>query len=264
MLRLLLHSYGEFDRDHPVGPAVWPHFDLLTVHSGRLSLTLQGHPVILRRNESVLIYPQTPLQGKALSRKVVASVQHFSVGGSATLNPVLAGLAGLSAGFEVFSTELGSQLAGDVRRSMALAAGPDFAQVDAVREAQLIIMLGLLRGLNAKRELVTRSNVELVPILDCARQRKGVLSTKALAASVGYSPTQVRRLFRAGLSMAPHRFLLALRINEAKRLLRETRQPLKSIASDLGYSDPVAFHRAFTREAGQTPGQFRRRFAPRG
>ncbi|MDO7876157.1 AraC family transcriptional regulator [Hymenobacter sp. ASUV-10] len=44
---------------------------------------------------------------------------------------------------------------------------------------------------------------------------------------------------------------------EARRLLFYTRQPLKEIAFDLGFSDASYFNRFFKRETGSTPAQYR-------
>ena len=48
-----------------------------------------------------------------------------------------------------------------------------------------------------------------------------------------------------------------LRFVRAQRLLRDTDRPVAQIAADLGYSEPSAFHRAFRKWSGQSPGAFR-------
>ena len=52
--------------------------------------------------------------------------------------------------------------------------------------------------------------------------------------------------------------LLADRIHfEARRLLRETKRPVKDIASELGFNSAAYFSRAFVKAAGITPTNFR-------
>jgi AraC-like DNA-binding protein len=45
----------------------------------------------------------------------------------------------------------------------------------------------------------------------------------------------------------------------ARRLLSDGAKSLKDVAYDMGFSDPTAFHRAFKRWSGESPGEFRRK-----
>ena len=53
-------------------------------------------------------------------------------------------------------------------------------------------------------------------------------------------------------------YLAEWRMNLARRMLKETAQPIATIAADLGYQSEPAFNRAFKRVTGTTPGQVRR------
>jgi len=53
-------------------------------------------------------------------------------------------------------------------------------------------------------------------------------------------------------------------MTEARRLLRFTDLGVGQIAARLGFSDPLYFSRAFSREAGAAPTAFRRRARGRG
>ena len=59
------------------------------------------------------------------------------------------------------------------------------------------------------------------------------------------------------MGVSPGVFLLQLRMNEAKRLLRETLAPVKEIAVRSGYGSAIAFHRAFHASHGMTPRAYR-------
>jgi AraC-like DNA-binding protein len=84
----------------------------------------------------------------------------------------------------------------------------------------------------------------------------GDTTLAGLAAAVGTGPrTLQRRLNEQGLT---HRGLIEReRVEIARRLLADSRQTLGAIAFRLGYSQPSAFHRAFRRSAGMTPGEYR-------
>jgi AraC-like DNA-binding protein len=266
MLNLLTHGYGQFTPRHPVGPVAWPHFDLFYVHSGRIRLRFAGAPdVALARGEGVLIYPDTPFNGSVLTAEVSASVQHFAIEPpDGPANPVLSELCGLRSGFEVFRRPHSAEVGPDVVRAMALASRPAEARTHALREAQLTVILGFLRNSARRREEPAPGGEDFHQTLSWAGGRHGAVSVSAFARRAGYSASRFREILLRNLGLSPSDYLLKLRINEAKRLLRESRVPLKEIARNLGYGDVVAFHRAFTRETRCPPGAYRKRHAPRG
>ena len=78
---------------------------------------------------------------------------------------------------------------------------------------------------------------------------------EAFAAGLGLAPATLRRRLRAdGQSFAALKD--ELRRVQAERLLRQG-QSVAGIAAALGYSEPSAFHRAFVKWTGQSPGAWR-------
>lgn len=55
-------------------------------------------------------------------------------------------------------------------------------------------------------------------------------------------------------------FLNYLRINQAIKLLFETRESLVDIAIDVGYNNVKTFSRNFIKARGITPGEFRKKY----
>ena len=86
------------------------------------------------------------------------------------------------------------------------------------------------------------------------------LSAEDLAAALNVSYRTLHRRFDAGAGMAPLAYLQALRIEQAKALLEDTRLSLEQIVERIGYSDVSAFRRLFVRQAGLSPAQYRQRF----
>ena len=79
---------------------------------------------------------------------------------------------------------------------------------------------------------------------------------EAMARDLGLSPATLRRKLRAdGQSFGAIKD--ELRSVLAQRLLKG-RQSVAEVAGALGYSEPSAFHRAFLKWTGQSPGAFRR------
>ncbi len=78
------------------------------------------------------------------------------------------------------------------------------------------------------------------------------------AADLGVTPTHLSRVCNAGCGR-PASVLLADRVHyEARRLLVETRTPVKDIARDLGFTSAAYFTRAFQKNTGKTPSGFRK------
>ncbi len=80
-----------------------------------------------------------------------------------------------------------------------------------------------------------------------------------MARWVGLSPSRFRVWFASQFGRSPKRYLIHQRIQQAKRLLRETPQPVKAIADHLRYADLPAFYRDFRAHTGTTPVAYRKR-----
>jgi len=91
------------------------------------------------------------------------------------------------------------------------------------------------------------------------------LSVELLAAEVGLSPAHFARAFKETMGVAPHRYLLHLRLERARRLLDAGDATLSGVAQRAGFADQAHFTRHFKREYGVTPGvvlRSRRRVPP--
>jgi AraC family transcriptional regulator len=80
------------------------------------------------------------------------------------------------------------------------------------------------------------------------------LTVAMLAREVGLSPAHFARAFKQTMGRAPHQYLLALRLERARRLLETTRATLSDIAQRAGFADQAHFTRLFKRAFGITPG----------
>ena len=78
-----------------------------------------------------------------------------------------------------------------------------------------------------------------------------------LAAETGVSRATLARRFTALIGRPPMAYLTWWRMTRAAALLRDTADPLATIASQVGYATPYAFSHAFTRQFGRTPGRYR-------
>lgn len=84
------------------------------------------------------------------------------------------------------------------------------------------------------------------------------LSRRVIAQHIGITEDHLTFCFRQELGTTPIEYLQRYRINQSKRLLKETRQTITEIALEVGFSDSSYFGRIFRRETGMTPEAFRR------
>jgi len=79
-----------------------------------------------------------------------------------------------------------------------------------------------------------------------------------LARQAGLSKFYFNRLFKGAMGVSPSRYQMTLRMNEAKRLLRETKKSVVDVGLDVGYASPSHFAQLFRRETGLSPSDYRR------
>jgi AraC-like DNA-binding protein len=83
------------------------------------------------------------------------------------------------------------------------------------------------------------------------------LNIKELAGSLGLSREHLTRLFVQEHGRPPAAVLRDLRLATARRLLRQTVQPVHAVAEASGFGSTVHFCRAFKAAHGQTPETYR-------
>jgi AraC family transcriptional regulator len=84
------------------------------------------------------------------------------------------------------------------------------------------------------------------------------LGLAEIAGAVGLSPAHFTRRFKVTTGMAPHKYLVRIRLERAKRLLRETDCSIAQVALECGFSHQEHMTRFFGRFARTTPAVFRR------
>lgn len=79
-----------------------------------------------------------------------------------------------------------------------------------------------------------------------------------LASTVGLSRAAFAARFTDRVGEPAMRYLLSLRMQRAKTLLRNQQTTIAAVATQVGYQSDVAFAAAFKREVGSSPGAYRR------
>lgn len=74
---------------------------------------------------------------------------------------------------------------------------------------------------------------------------------------VHYSRSQILRIFEQHFKEPPYQYLLNLRIEYAKHLLKDPQRMIKDIGLSLGFMEPFYFSRLFKRKTGLSPMEYR-------
>jgi AraC-like DNA-binding protein len=127
----------------------------------------------------------------------------------------------------------------------------------AIEEALVDTCISLLtnHGSAARREPPVAANIARVRerLADPAHPSP---SLAELAAIAGLSRYQLLRRFQSAYGLTPHAWLMQLRVERARSLIRAN-CPLSLAALKAGFVDQSHMNRAFVRHLGFTPGQYR-------
>jgi transcriptional regulator GlxA family with amidase domain len=88
-------------------------------------------------------------------------------------------------------------------------------------------------------------------------------SVRTLAKRVGLSPRHFARLFRDEVGVTPAKWVERARVNAARELLEAGERSPKRVASQCGFADADTLRRAFSRQLGVTPAEYRKRYSTR-
>jgi len=89
------------------------------------------------------------------------------------------------------------------------------------------------------------------------------LSLDTLAADANVSKFHLAKTFKKYYGYAPYEYLILIRLNAAKSLLKFTDLPVAAVAESVGFSDPSYFIRLFRQREKTTPLQYRKEWRGR-
>ena len=82
-----------------------------------------------------------------------------------------------------------------------------------------------------------------------------------VAKAAGISRPYLFKLFKEGLGISPHQYILKLRLDMAKRLLAGENFSIKEIAAECGFESLEVFYRQFKSAANTTPADYRKQYS---
>jgi len=267
MIRCLKNAYGEFNKSQMIGPATWPHFDLIFIHKGQVLIRLMdAENVRLQSGQAILIYPDTSFRGHSVTPITKTSVHHFNIGPDGSNPPiVLKSFVDRKHDFETFLHHPAASLKRDIERVIKLTYENPFPLIQDMQAAIMTLIIAQLKIANGKKYPASFRETKFQPLIAWLGENLDKnITLEDMAGQTGFSASHFRAMFKSELGTGPGNYFLNMRINEAARLLRETLLPIKKIARRVGYAELPHFYRAFKSLRDTTPKTYRKEHMPLG
>jgi len=84
------------------------------------------------------------------------------------------------------------------------------------------------------------------------------ISIKDAVSVSGMSRTRLVKHFKQDLDLTPHQVLTRIRMDKAKRMLRDTDETLETVSEACGFGHPVGLHHHFKKAMNMPPGEYRK------
>lgn len=154
---------------------------------------------------------------------------------------------------------LGEAISGRPARAVLLSKMAEAIFVEALRRYMELLPAEARGWLAGARDPVVGATLALLH-----RQPCHPWTVAELAGKVGTSRSLLAKRFAQFLGEPPFAYLARWRLQLAARLLQTTPKAVVHVALNVGYDSEAAFNRAFKREFGLPPAQYRRKCAANG
>lgn len=145
-------------------------------------------------------------------------------------------------------------LAKDIIKSYSTSSSP-------VQNAYLTLLAGKILEL-CELENREKSNHKIIDnIFDyCQKNYTNQITQQDVAAALHISESHLSHIFGSKIKINFRNYINILRTNKACRLILQTDKNIVAISDECGFSSIRSFNRAFVRNVGMTPTQYRKTF----
>jgi hypothetical protein len=147
-IQCLLNNTGEHGQSQEIGPVIWPHFDLIFVHTGQIQLEwIDSEQILINSRQAILIYPKTRFRGNIMTSTSKISVHHFDFDATGDdLPSILIPLINKHKGYQQFPHCDNTQIERDIERMVTLAFLKPSPMHNDMRSALMLLILGQLQS----------------------------------------------------------------------------------------------------------------------
>lgn len=246
--------------EHRLGPKVYDYYLIHYVISGRGVFSSHGEEYAIGAGDSFVIEPEQLIS--YVSDEIVP--WHYcwiAFTGAQAAKRV--GEAGLTPASPIIHIARNRHIPVLFRKiQLALKSRKSNAQLKAT--GYLSLLLGeycealsapVVTGLVAEDE---SDRIVQQAIHYLSTQYAEPITIEMMAESLGYNRAYLSRMFKQHTKVTPVTFLLKLRVDKARLLLRERLElTIEQIAASVGFYDPLYFSKQFRRWYGVSPSEYR-------
>ncbi|MDH5219553.1 MAG: AraC family transcriptional regulator [Gammaproteobacteria bacterium] len=196
--------------------------DQTTIIGGRFIFANDGYPPILDLLPPLIHFKVTPLELQALE----ATIQLLA---NETSSPTLGSNLMVDRLADIFFIQ-------SLRAYLLSEKDRDVGWVGAVADKKLSTAIGLMHNHSDRNWTIA-----------------------SLAQQAGMSRSVFAARFKEKLGTSPISYLTRYRLNTAQQLLQQSSMSIAQVANKVGYESEAAFNKAFKRELGIPPGEFRKK-----
>ncbi|MBC2605104.1 helix-turn-helix domain-containing protein [Pelagicoccus albus] len=143
----------------------------------------------------------------------------------------------------------------------AKAESLGFRRIVASAIIQILALSTSLPSRQKEEQQAVRASIRKACFLIRERTNEAI-SAEELAAELNVGYTYFRRMFKRYTGLSPKLYHTQLRLERAKRLLRESDQTVGEIASHLNFDSPFHFSNWFKKRTGAAPKNWRESVSP--
>ena len=233
------------------------YFGMVSRGVGWLSLEANHPPVALAEGDGFLLSPGTAhhLRSRAGEPATIAGGRiSFDEAAGKSLADVLPPLIHIRA-----NHERSAALRSTLELLEAETSAPALGSQAMIQRLAGVFLIHALRAHMAEGWLPDVTDPQIGAVLKAMHERVDhPWTVRALATQAGMSRSAFALRFKQLTGQAPLEYLTQWRMRKAGRLLREDSRKLLEVATAVGYDSGGAFHKAFKRVLGVTPGEYRR------
>lgn len=228
-------------------------WQLLYAFRGRGHVHLDAQSFEFGAGNAILLSPQTL---HALQDQTGAPLSLYVV----NFAPALATALELPANFPLSHPALTAHLPDTLRRLLweQTTRGPGYAAMMNGQALQLLAFLARLQTTPESPISTPQTRVEGY-VSELQRSFHRAESVDQVAARLKMSRRHFTSLFRAATGTSWLAYVRQLRVQHAKRLLRESNRTVLAVAFECGWEDASVFYRAFKSATGLGPDAWRKR-----
>lgn len=250
-------GYAQCGPLHAFGPSVRPNYLLHYIIDGRGLYQVGSHTYHLSAGEGFLIEPDVLTFYQADAEQPWS---YLWIGFSGRRAKEYLEDLGLNSEQLTFRTEQGRELKRLILQMMRCSDGSITSQY---RLQSLLYAFFAALSRNTKvagEEVQSRENFYVERAITYIRNHyASEIKVTDIANHLCVNRSYLYKLFQDSLQISPQEFLTRFRISRAKELLSTTQLPIEHVASSCGYQSALVFSKAFKRNIGCTPTDYRTR-----